>query len=74
VITALNRCQGRPASDGGMFFTDDLPEVAQPIVARVYQAICPFSPIDRIAYAKQIAAVVVDARRNPKKAYATATL
>ena len=66
MIETWNRRQGRAANDSGQFTSAppvDLPE-AQPILARVGANICPFSPIDRIEHAKNITAVVLEARRR----------
>jgi hypothetical protein len=79
-VIALNRCQGRPASDGGMFgaIEDELgvefdPD-AQPILARVGANICPWSTIDITDHALRVTAVALDAKRHPKTRFAKATL
>lgn len=79
-MMALNRCQGRAASDGGMFAIAD-PKLAvefdpdaQPILARIGASICPFSPIDKTDHAVRVAAVALAAKRTPTNAYAKATL
>lgn len=63
MIEVVNRTQGRAANDHGEFhqpLADD-PQM-QPMLRRLGENICPFSAIDRVQHAKNIAAAVVTAR------------
>lgn len=74
---ALNRTQGRAANDGGLFGRTisglvDAPE-AQPLIRRLGEQVCPFSPIDRHAHVLMVAQVALHAKRHPNNAYARPT-
>lgn len=64
MLEALNRTQGRSARDGGEFSRGvnlDTPEL-QPMLRRLGENICPFSTVDHVEHAKNIAASVVAGR------------
>lgn len=73
MIVAVNRTQGRAASDGGMFdravtVTDD-----EQLLNRLRAQVCEFSTISVEDHVHAIAAVVTQAKHSPFNAYAKAT-
>lgn len=63
VIEALNRTRGRAANDAGQFTNGvdlDDPRL-QPLLRRLGENICPFSPVDHVEHAKNICAALVAA-------------
>lgn len=79
VTVAKNRCQGRAASDGGMFGDTsvrellDLPE-AQPVIARLARQVSEFSTIDTTEHVLLVAAFTLRCRRHPLTKTARPTL
>lgn len=64
MIEAKNRTQGRRADDGGMWphgLNIQDPQHQQ-LLLRLGRNICPFSTIDAVEHAKNIASVVVAGR------------